>query len=183
MSKLILGVGCTDISAVDCDGKVLRSYTIWKAIIERCYSDVIHRKNNTYKNCSVDISWAFYSNFKKFYDENYREGYEIDKDIITPGNKVYSPEHCRFVPPLINRLAFRLSSKGYVESAGKFRAYINIKGKRKFLGSFLNSKDAHSAYACARELYIKKVAAKYYNDQLIGIDVYEALMNIKIKKG
>ena len=35
--------------------------------------------------------------FSKWYEENYIEGFQLDKDIITKGNRVYGPTTCKFV--------------------------------------------------------------------------------------
>ena len=55
-------------------------------------------KRNSRLICSVCEEWKHFSNFKKWFDENYIEGFDIDKDILIKGNKVYSPEACSFVP-------------------------------------------------------------------------------------
>lgn len=73
-----------------------RWYYIWKAMIDRCYN-----KNNksycTYgaKGVTVCEEWLNGYKFKEWYDENYIEGYEIDKDLS--GLNEYSPAGCRFV--------------------------------------------------------------------------------------
>lgn len=56
----------------------------------------------TYEGCTVCDEWLYFSNFKKWFDENYIEGFQLDKDIIIRGNKVYSPQTCCFVPKEIN---------------------------------------------------------------------------------
>lgn len=56
------------------------------------------------------MRWKYLSNFKKWYDEHYVEGWHLDKDILMQGNKFYSPETCCFVPFEINVL-FRRRTK------------------------------------------------------------------------
>ena len=77
-------------------------------MLRRCYDKKILEKFPTYKRCTVCDEWLFYPNFKKWFDENYYEiegqKMALDKDIISKGNKVYSPENCIFVPNNINVL-------------------------------------------------------------------------------
>lgn len=73
-----------------------KSYVAWKNMIHRCYN----KKNKRYKNYGgvgivICDEWHLYSNFEKWYDENYVDSYQIDKDINMGG--CYSPENCVFV--------------------------------------------------------------------------------------
>jgi len=78
-------------------GKITRQYTAWKNMLKRCYDTQYQEKNSTYKGCSVVKEWHNFQNFAKWFDENYIEGYDLDKDIRVKGNKVYGPEFCVFV--------------------------------------------------------------------------------------
>lgn len=99
----IYGVGINDYEGkVRTNGKTLRSYQCWKGLLSRCYS----KKSKAYKTYGakgvyVCDEWLLFSNFKKWYDENYIEGYQIDKDKLNVtdinGNKYYSPESCCFI--------------------------------------------------------------------------------------
>lgn len=80
------------------DGVQYRAYNVWYHIIQRCYNE----NNPSYKTYGakgvyVCEEWKLFSNFKKWYDENYIEDFYIDKDIKVPGNKCYGPEFCMFV--------------------------------------------------------------------------------------
>lgn len=89
---MIYGIGVNDTKKCS----HLKSYTTWKDIIRRCYDK--NSKSYKYygaKGVTVCDEWKLYSNFKKWYDENYIEGYVIDKDI--KGGKVYSPDSCMFI--------------------------------------------------------------------------------------
>lgn len=80
-------------------------YNTWIGMLERCFSKKHQEKHPTYKGCTVCDEWKLLSNFKKWYDkQHYLEGWHLDKDILVPNNKIYSPETCRFVPSKINNL-------------------------------------------------------------------------------
>ena len=103
--KLVQGVGINDLAEpVEINGKSLKFYNTWKSMLQRCYSEKRQTKKPTYRGCSVCDEWLSLSTFKEWFDANYRDGMELDKDILIPGNKVYSPEACSFVPGYINTL-------------------------------------------------------------------------------
>lgn len=77
-----------------------KPYYIWKSMLARCYSA---RKSSCYEGVTVCEEWHNFQNFAKWFEENYVEGYELDKDIKIRGNKLYSPETCMFVPTDQNR--------------------------------------------------------------------------------
>jgi len=88
--------------------KETQEYSIWKAMIIRCYSENFHIKNPTYKNVIVCERWHCFQNFCEDilslngYDR-WKEGigYELDKDILCEKMniipKIYSPETCIFI--------------------------------------------------------------------------------------
>lgn len=79
------------------------SYITWKNMLDRCYNENSTRSRATYIDCSVAPCWHRYSDFKVWFDQNCITGYQLDKDILIPGNRVYSPNTCCFVPPNINQ--------------------------------------------------------------------------------
>ncbi len=84
----------------------------WKSVLERCYCPKWHKNKPTYKDCIVAESWHNFQNFAQWFEENYKEGFELDKDILLKGNKVYCSNLCCFVPAEINTL-FRSNIKNY----------------------------------------------------------------------
>ena len=103
--KLVCGIGVNDLTEpVKVNGKNLKFYDTWQAMFRRCYSEQFQSKRPTYRNCSVCPEWLSLSNFKEWFLANYREGMELDKDILIQGNKVYCPEACSFIPQYINSL-------------------------------------------------------------------------------
>ncbi len=187
--SLIFGVGVNDYDGnVLINGKTIQSYTIWQGMIERCYSEKALIKAPTYRGCTVCDEWKHFTNFKKWFDENYVDGYCLDKDIIVAGNRIYSPITCCFVPNRINTtIAVKRRNKGeyptgvhYNTDKKKFIASYSYveNGKRKVreIGRFNNPKDAQWAYKYAKELYVKNLATEYYNNGEINKKVYDALL-------
>ena len=157
------------------------AYKVWSDMIKRVYCDKYHIKKPTYKEISLCEEWHNYQNFAEWFDNNYVDGWKIDKDIICPECKVYSPETCAFVPDDINGMF--ISSKSYrgslpigvVKKKKHFEAY--------FRGKFLAySKDdieyLFSVYKTTREKYTKEIAEKY--KEVVDERIYNALIKFEV---
>ena len=66
-------------------------------MFDRCYYSGYQDNNPTYRGCTVAEEWHNFQNFAKWYEDNYIEGYQLDKDIKVEGNKVYGPDTCMFI--------------------------------------------------------------------------------------
>lgn len=141
------------------------AYSIWHGIIARCYSVVI--KNNThYEGCSVDSRWHNYQNFAEWYNQQEApEGYEVDKDTLVNGNRIYSPELCVMISKTDNNAARVINPEknkhGFVgvvsqEYKGKtyYGARVTVDGVRKRIGNFESPEEANKA----RLAYIKEIS-------------------------
>jgi len=93
-------------------------YKTWHSMLRRCYYKPSLSYKPTYKGCSVVEEWHNFQNFAKWFEENYIEGYHLDKDIKVEGNKVYGPGTCMFASPQDNA----------VKSSAKLYKLINPKG-------------------------------------------------------
>ena len=186
----VFGVGITGLEPTrDEDGEVLDSYKCWNHMLSRCYSAKVQEKNQPYKGCRVCDDWLYYSNFKKWYDENYYEinnkTSHLDKDILIKGNKVYSPDTCVFVPNFINLLfTKRQKSRGelpigvcYHKASKKYQAGLKVfkdgKSTFKHLGYFDTIDEAFEVYKQAKEDYIKEIADEYKDK--IPVELYKAM--------
>ncbi|WP_075810247.1 hypothetical protein [Clostridium perfringens] len=198
--KTICDIGCLGIGNHTERKLILnqKAYKCWKGILERCYNfkKYNYHRNYVYEECQICDNWLVFNNFADWFDMNY---YEIenrisclDKDIISKGNKIYSPETCIFVPDNINKL-FTKSNKirgglpiGVSSEGSKFRASISTnciigkkEGKSKeYLGSYNTPEEAFEAYKKFKENYIKKVA-DYYKDR-IPKKLYDAMYGYEI---
>ena len=158
-NKLVCGVGINDYEGrVKVNCKMIKSYTAWRNMLKRCYSEKCQIRNPTYTGCVVADEWLYFSNFKQWYDAHYIEGYQIDKDLKNRGNKVYSKENCFFVTPELNSFAtHKQSDQGeyptgvrFDKHRGAYQARISIKGKEKHIGYFDATEEAEKAYLFAK---------------------------------
>lgn len=186
----IIGIGKMDIGINKHNKDEYRKYLLWKNMIVRVYNTKYHQHRPTYINCSVCEEWLTFSNFKRWIEDpknGYQEGYHLDKDILIKGNKVYSPDYCCFVPPLLNsvftkRQRFRgkcpigvtYDGMGYVSTLS------TIDGC-KYLGYYKKTEDAFDVYKNAKESYVKELAESYFKEGKITEKVYHALMKYEVE--
>lgn len=186
----IQGVGILDVDFSHTQDAAIRHvYRVWINILRRCYKEERTTREMSYQDCYVCEEWKYFSNFKKWFDRNYVDGYAIDKDIICKGNRCYCPEYCSFVPQRINSLVVsRQNFRGeqligvYKTPSNTYSAKMNTTKGNVSLGTFQTEEQAFNAYKSAKEEYIKEVADDYYSKGLITERVYNALYNWKIEK-
>lgn len=165
---IIWGVGITDVSPVcytDNQGnrKTFLWYRKWADMIRRCYDESYQKRFPTYIGCTVCDEWKYLSNFKQWYEshiqENYHE-YQLDKDLLIPGNKVYSPDTCVLIPSEINCLIIKSDS-----IRGQYPIGVSFdKHNRKFK-SYCNTYDVNT-----RKTFKKTIG--YFNDPMSASDAY-----------
>ena len=174
--KLVFGVGVNDVDYITqpVDHKtgkrlICPFYRRWRDMIRRCYSSQYHETRPTYKDCYVSEEWKYFNNFKAWMKKQDWVGMELDKDILVPGNKIYSPEYCLFIPQELNSLLTDSgSTRGnfpigacFHKSEGKFHARCSVDGKNKYLGSFTTPEAASLAYRQFKSNLIIKTADQY----------------------
>lgn len=158
-----------------------KHYNVWNNMFQRCYSKKQEKNSPTYKDVNVCEEWYNFQVFAEWFENNYKEGFQLDKDILIKGNKIYSPETCCFVPQEINTLFVKNDSNrgkypiGVTTSYGKPVAQISGKN----LGTFNTVDEAFKIYKIAKEKQIKEVADKWKT--LIDPRVYQALYNYKVE--
>ena len=159
MKKALYGVGVNDVDycVYSCP-----YYKKWHGMLSRAYSSKYHKRRPTYNSVVVCQDWHVFSVFRSWMILQDWEGKELDKDILYPGNKCYSPETCCFVNKEINLLFknFTLSENrtfpvGVSKNGRKFQARLRVHNKRKSLGSFLTIEEAHWVYIAAKIVYIE----------------------------
>lgn len=59
-------------------------------------------KKPHYRGCSVSPLWYNFKDFEPWFEENFIQGYCLNKDILVPG--IYGPGLCCYVPQWLNIL-------------------------------------------------------------------------------
>lgn len=75
-------------------------------MLERCYSNKFHKIQPTYKGVTVCDDWHNFQVFAKWYEKYYpKDGnrYELDKDLLSRDNKIYSSQTCLFIDRPLNK--------------------------------------------------------------------------------
>jgi hypothetical protein len=159
MRKPLCGVGINDADYMVTDrssGKIISCpyYRAWSGMIKRCYSKETQKRQPTYVGCSVCGEWLTFSNFKIWMKDQEWEGKQLDKDLIKPGNKVYSPENCMFVSKSFNTLMLDSAAirgefpmgVSYEKESGKYMSYCFYKGRQKKIGRYDSACKAEVKY-------------------------------------
>ena len=186
IKHLVAGVGLNDNNDnIKRGNSIDISYKKWSSMLHRCYD----KKDKTYFDCVVCEDWLIYSNFKRWFKEHYIDDWDLDKDILVKGNKIYSPDTCCFVPQEINKTLTKTNATrgllpiGVTVAKGnkykKYRAQINFFEKRINLGCFHKVEDAFFVYKKHKEQHLKYLADKY-KDRLEP-RVYKALYNYQVE--
>ncbi len=162
----------------DSDGKWIMSYTettpeayicshtrsavVWRHMLERCeVGGKVQIKYPSYEGTTHQFegyqsfaSWAT-EEFGYSHKDSNGKYWQLDKDLLTRGNKTYSEGTCLFVPHRVNcLLTTRAGFRGeyplgvyFEQKVGKFRANCQQQTKvPKFLGYFEDPYQAHKEW-------------------------------------
>ena len=190
-SPSVCGVGILGTKYLSTiNGVRTKEYGLWKSMLERCYSDYSKKQRPTYEGCEVSDNFKSYEYFYEWCHKQIGfsvEGFELDKDLLVKGNKVYSEDSCIFIPTEINTLLVKsTASRGehligvYWSNTNKaFVARVNkSKGGSEYLGLFNTEIEAFNAYKTAKESFVKEQANKWKSQ--IDLRAYDALMNYTV---
>lgn len=188
-SPSVYGVGFTGIGVYSKSNNY-NLYKTWQSMLQRCYDSKYKNLQKTYKDCIVEKEWHNFQNFAEWAINNpyYCVDYHLDKDIINPGNKIYSKFNCAFVPREINSLFSTNIDKKTLDlpigvtkhGDNKFRAQWSEFGVMRWSKGVNSIEEAFSIYKINRERYLKELAETWKGK--IDPRVYESLINYKIKE-
>lgn len=183
--KLVCGIGINDAdypTQVHVDGKNVPCpfFSTWKHMLKRCYDPKSLERHPTYNNCTVHPEWHTFSTFRKWMETQDWQGKQLDKDLLIPGNKVYSPDTCLFVSSKVNSLLNdRRASRGQYpigvrkRASGKFEARCsNHYGKQLCLGVFDTVEGASETYKAFKAQLVQQIAEEQSDPR-----VKQALLN------
>ena len=195
-SPSVCGVGIVGIKYPSrVNGILTKECALWYSMLKRCYNDGFKNKRPTYEGCGVSDKFKSYEYFYEWCNEqigfdNDDNGnpFQLDKDLLVKGNKVYSESTCVFIPAEINSLLIKCAaSRGehligvyWSKTANAFVARVSRnKGGSEHLGLFKTEIEAFNAYKTAKESFIKEQANKWKGK--IDERAYNALMNYTVE--
>ena len=173
------------------NGRNTKEYEIWCSMLKRCYNDTYQKKNPTYIGCKVSDKFKSYEYFYEWCHKQIgfgNEGWQLDKDLLIKGNKIYSENTCVFIPREINSLLVKSAASRGEYLIGvcwckRDKAFIarvrKNKGRSEYLGLFNTEIEAFNSYKTAKEAFVKEQANKYKSQ--IDPRVYSALMNYTVE--
>lgn len=150
------------------NGKNTKEYDAWSHMFTRCYSEIYHSKYPTYIDCEVDEVWWNFQVFAEWYCNTgyYNTDYQLDKDLIVYGNKVYSPEACCVIPIDINiaiqdKKSNRTLPTGVYKRGNKYIVQVNSTLFKAYIGSFNTIEEASSQYVKCKQNHILYLASTW----------------------
>ena len=184
MSKLVYGIGVNDLGypvhvrewVTNDRGERVRKtvfrcpyYEVWREMLRRCYSKKYQERYPSYVGTIVCNEWVSATAFRKWMEKQDWEGKCLDKDIIAPGSKLYSPETCAFVLQSTNNFVLASdASRGewpigvsLHEQTGKYHAQCRnpFKGEKDYSDYFSTPEQAHEAWRKCKHDLAQRVAA------------------------
>lgn len=204
--KLVYGVGINDADyAVNkqetiryVDGTQKRKliwacpyYRAWADMLVRCYSAKFQKRRPTYVGCTVSAEWHTFSNFKAWMEKQDWEGKQLDKDLLFEGNKVYSPETCVFVTPMVNSFTTDSGSArgkwligvSWHKLTERFQSNCSnpFTNKKETLGFFDCEQQAHEAWR-KRKLELAHELAAIQEDERVAKALIDRYSNPYVDK-
>ena len=168
-------------SDIEAEG-VQREYTVWNSM--RCCCNKGYAKlSEDFENFWDWLDWA--KQQKGFMcEDDSGKVYQMETDLFSTGEKVYSKETVVFVPYAINQMC-KPTKKGdlpkgvqYLEGRWKeYRAYGVEFGKQVHLGYYYTLKEALRVAKKQRALYVDKLKSLY--GDTVEPKVFEALLEDK----
>ena len=165
-------------SDIEAEG-VHREYTIWSGMRCRCNKGYA-KLSEDFENFWDWLDWA--KQQKGFMCEDEKGNiYQMETDLFSTGEKVYSKESVVFVPYAINQMC-KPTKKGnlpkgvqYLKGRWKeYRAYGVEFGKQVHLGYYYTLKEALRVAKKQREIYVDKLKSLY--GDTVESKVFEVLL-------
>jgi len=195
-NKLVYGIGVKGTEYPTKEGRHTKEYSLWSSMLRRC-TEKSWIKHPSYKGVTCSENFKSYTFFYEWCQSQVGFGnkdergksWQLDKDILAEGSKVYSEGVCCFVPQRINTLLIKCdASRGdwpigiyWNKERGVFKSHsMDRDGKKRFLGCFNTPQEAFQAYKTFKEALIKEVANEYKYQ--LDPRVYEALMNYEVNE-
>jgi hypothetical protein len=161
-------------------------YNVWKNMLTRVLNPKYHESHPTYIGTQIFKGWANFQAFGEWFDENYVDGFVLDKDILVKGNKAYHPLRCCFVPHEMNNLMILQINQRTDLPIGvsrnnnnKYYGHFGFGGQQIFGPSLNTPEKAFEWYKQEKESCIKSLANKWKSQ--INERVFNVLVNYQVE--
>ena len=159
--------------------------SLWRSMLLRCNLSTYDNRYSTYNDVTVCKEWYDFQNLAKWcvdqkgfncVDTKGRK-FQLDKDLLIEGSKIYSPETCCFVPNEIN--CFFSTGAGGNESisrgvrkvsSGKYQSRLGS----KHLGTYNTEDEAKKVYEIHKFKKLSNVLEVYKSS--LNNDLLEKLL-------
>lgn len=159
-------------------------------MLHRCYGAASLTDKPSYADCEVGEDFLHFQVFAEwFYSQVIAADvdYQVDKDLLVKGNKVYSQSYCLLVPRAVNTFLCKSDSVrgdwpvgvSYNKRDRKFTAKVKFNGVNRNLGYFNDPVSAFNTYKLEKEK-----AAKLLAEQFSGkcdTRVIDSLLNYRVE--
>lgn len=168
------------------NSKMTKAYSVWTGIMSRVYNQRALELHPWYKGCSVVPEWHNFQNFAEWYYSNLpsEEGdFEVDKDLLYKGNRIYGPSQCVIIPHEINNEMVLSSGRRGDYPVGVYwkesRQRFIIKMGKKNIGETRTVEEGFAIYKEMKEKRYKQLAEKY--KRVLTYQAYRALSSRTIE--
>ena len=169
--------------------RTLPQYELWGSMLSRCYDPKQQLKQPSYIGYGVSENFAYYPFFYEWCNDQIgfgNPGWQLDKDLLFKGNKLYSEYTCVFIPAVINSAltknnAFRGDLPIGVQRAetpGRFRSLYTLGGRAVKGGTFDTVEEAFMIYKQDKEQYLQHLA--YQWESFLDPRAYSALLHYSV---
>lgn len=152
-----------------------KAHQVWSSMMRRVYRPSTACHERVYGNVEIESSWHDFQTFAAWYYEQINRfensdiSWDVDKDLLVPGNKIYSPNMCCVIPHQVNSLFIsgRLRRGKYPLGVSRqnlrFKAQVNESGRLKYLGLYGTVREAQLAYWNAKFDAIRNTTILFWN--------------------
>ena len=187
LKRTVYGVGINDVPGA---ANKRHYYTVWRNVFGRCYNPPLQARYPTYIGCTVDPRWYYLSNFKQWYDEQGDvTGKHLDKDIISPNNKVYGPDTCFFVSSQLNTFFIKCDKvrgkypigvyKDHNMKKRPFRCQLSIGTGKRWQRYYDTPEEAYQAFIQAKKKLLLEKFILPETDQRLKQVLYNVYNNME----
>lgn len=142
-------------------------YRRWFQMLNRAYNPKYHKNKPSCADVEVCKEWHSFMNFRKWMvTQNWKDKH-LDKDLLFPNNKVYSPDTCIFISDELNTLLVHGGPKsklprGITKRRNKYIArYLD-----KYIGAYFTLEESIKQYNNSRYLHLIELSKQQSCDRI-----------------